>query len=81
VLRGAGLCDVAADAYFPVALPVCAELERRTLEHIRDRLLASGRVTADEIDRHLASVNAGELDLAQPPMISAWGRRPAADAR
>lgn len=77
-LRDAGLCDVAADAYFPVALPACAALERRTIDHVRDRLIASGRATADEIERHLASVDAGALDLAQPPMISAWGRRPAA---
>ncbi|HEX8108270.1 MAG TPA: hypothetical protein VF516_11110, partial [Kofleriaceae bacterium] len=77
-LRDAGLCDVAADAYFPVALPASAALERRTIEHVRDRLIASGRVTADEIQRHFASVDAGELDLAMSPMISAWGRRPAA---
>ena len=76
-LREAGLCDVAADAYFAVALPACARLERKTIEHVRDRLIASGRATADEIDRHLASVDAGALDLATPPMISAWGRRPA----
>jgi hypothetical protein len=79
-LRDAGLCDVAADAYFPVALPGSIALERQTIEHIRDRLIASGRATADEIARHLASVNIGELDLATPPMISAWGRRPAESA-
>jgi hypothetical protein len=36
-------------------------------------------VTADEIDRHFASVDAGEIDVVMSPMISAWGRRPAAD--
>lgn len=75
-LREAGLRDVAADAYFAVALPACAALERRTIEHVRDRLIASGRATAAEIDRHLASIDAGQLDLATSPMISAWGRRP-----
>lgn len=79
-LRNAGLCDVSADAYFPVALPGSIALERQTIEHIRDRLITSGRATADEIARHLASVNTGELDLATPPMISAWGRRPAESA-
>jgi hypothetical protein len=34
-------------------------------------------VTADELARHLAAVDAGAFDLATPPMISAWGRRPA----
>jgi len=77
-LRDAGLCDVAADAYFPVALPGSIALEHQTIEHIRGRLIASGRVTADEIARHLAAVDAGAFDLATPPMISAWGRRPAA---
>jgi len=28
-----------------------------------------------EIDLHLANVASGRLDLAQPPMIGAWGRR------
>jgi SAM-dependent methyltransferase len=76
LLREAGLCNVAADAYFPIALPACSPLERKTIEHVRDRLIASGRATADEIDRHLANIDAGILDLTLSPMISAWGRRP-----
>ncbi len=76
LLRGAGLADVAADAYFPVALAACAELETATINLIRASLITHGIARADEIDRHLANVAAGRLDLAQPPMISAWGRRP-----
>ncbi|MEU6683431.1 hypothetical protein [Streptomyces sp. NPDC046832] len=34
---------------------------------------------AEEIDGHLAAVEAGRLDLANSPMISAWGRTPAGD--
>jgi SAM-dependent methyltransferase len=79
-LRDAGLSDVGCDAYLPIGLPACAALERTTMEHIRDRLIASGRATADEIEHHLASVDAGALDLATPPLISAWGRRPAESA-
>lgn len=75
LLRDAGLCDVGADGYFAIALPACAPLERKTIEHVRDRLIASGRATAGEIDRHLANIDAGILDLATSPMISAWGRR------
>lgn len=75
LLRAAGLADVAADAYFPVTLPACAPLELATVKFLHDRLIARGIATAEEIDRHLASVAAGRLDLAQPPMISAWGRR------
>jgi hypothetical protein len=40
------------------------------------RLITHGVATAEDIDRHLANVAAGRLDLAQPPMISAWSRRP-----
>jgi SAM-dependent methyltransferase len=76
VLRAAGLADVAADAYFPVALLACRPLEIATVTFLRDQLLAKGLATAEAIDRHLANVRAGRLDLAQPPMISAWGRRP-----
>jgi SAM-dependent methyltransferase len=75
LLRAAGLADVAADAYFPVTLPACAPLELATVKFLHDQLIARGIATAEEIDRHLASVAAGRLDLAQPPMISAWGRR------
>ncbi len=75
LLRAAGLGDVAADAYFPIALPACAPLEIGTVTLLREQLVAKGLATAEEVDRHLASVAAGRLDLAQPPLISAWGRR------
>jgi SAM-dependent methyltransferase len=75
LLRAAGLADVGADAYFPVALPACAPLEIATIGLIRDGLVTHGIATDEEIDRHLANVAAGRLDLAQPPLISAWGRR------
>ncbi len=75
LLRDAGLAEVAADAYFPVAMPACAQLEIATVNLVRDQLLAQGVATIEEIEHHLATVAAGNLDLAQPPMISAWGRR------
>ncbi|HEX3903359.1 MAG TPA: methyltransferase domain-containing protein [Polyangia bacterium] len=75
LLRAGGLLDVAADAYFPVALPACAPLEIATVELLRAQLIAKGLATDEEIERHLGNVAAGRLDLAQPPMISAWGRR------
>ena len=75
LLRAAGLREVAADAYFPVTLPACAPLEIATVKFLRAQLIGKGLATDEEIDRHLANVAAGRLDLAQPPMISAWGRR------
>ncbi|GAA2097690.1 methyltransferase domain-containing protein [Streptomyces albiaxialis] len=74
-LREAGLADVRADAYFPLTSPACAVLERATVLQVRGRLVAEGLATDEEIDRHLANVAAGGLDLATSPMISAWGRR------
>jgi SAM-dependent methyltransferase len=75
-LREAGLDDVRADAAFPLAHPACAHLEVATIELVRDQLLEGGIATAAQIEQHLANVRAGRLDLAQPPMISCWGRRP-----
>ncbi len=75
-LREVGLVQVAADAAFPVSDPACNALESATIALVRDQLLDHGIATEDEIALHLANVQAGLLDLAQPPMISCWGRRP-----
>ncbi|MEV0069154.1 MULTISPECIES: methyltransferase domain-containing protein [unclassified Amycolatopsis] len=76
VLREAGLADVTADAYFPITSPACTALEAATVRQIRASLLTAGLATAADIDRHLANVTSGRLDLATSPMISAWGRLP-----
>ncbi len=73
-LRAAGLVEVGADAYFPITGPACAELERASVEQIRDRLVAAGIATNVEIEQHLSNVISGRLDLATSPMISSWGR-------
>jgi SAM-dependent methyltransferase len=75
-LRAAGLVGVAAEAFFPVSDPACNQLEIATVNLVRDQLLDHGIATAAEIALHLDNVAAGKLDLAQPPMISCWGRRP-----
>ncbi|AIR97791.1 methyltransferase domain-containing protein [Streptomyces glaucescens] len=74
LLRAAGLRRVEADAYFPVTSPACAALEATTTRQIRDELISAGLATAQEIDRHLVNIASGTMDLAAPPMISAWGR-------
>lgn len=76
LLREAGLAEVEADAYFPITSPQCDVLEAATFHQVRDKLTAAGLATDEEIERHLADVAAGRLDLATSPMISAWGRRP-----
>ncbi|MEV1084531.1 methyltransferase [Streptomyces sp. NPDC050211] len=75
LLREAGLRGVEADAYFPVASPACAALESATIRQIRDQLVTADLATEADIDRHLANVGSGTMDLATAPMISAWGRR------
>jgi SAM-dependent methyltransferase len=75
-LRAAGMVGVAADAAFPVSDPACAVLETATVTLLREQLLDDGVASAAEIQRHLEAVAAGRLDLAQPPLISCWGRRP-----
>lgn len=76
LLREAGLVHVQSDAHFPIGGPACTELERATIEQLRDRLLTANLATEAEISAHLANVAAGRLDLATSPMISAWARKP-----
>lgn len=75
LLREAGLREVEAEAYFPVTSPACTALETATVRQIRDQLVTAGLATHQDIDRHLANVATGSMDLATAPMISAWGRR------
>jgi SAM-dependent methyltransferase len=75
ILREHGLLDVIADAYFPLALPAVSALERANTAQVRGGLVAGG-ITDTEIDRFLTLLDAGTLDLATAPLISASGRRP-----
>ncbi|QFQ96487.1 methyltransferase domain-containing protein [Streptomyces phaeolivaceus] len=75
LLRAAGLRGVEADAYFPVSSPACSALESRTVGRLREALVSAALATDEEIDRHLADVTSGAMDIAAPPLISAWGRK------
>jgi SAM-dependent methyltransferase len=79
LLREAGLVDVAADAFMPLALPGVAELETANINQVREGLIAGGHATSEEIDAHLLAVQAGRLDVTTPFLVSAWGRRPKAE--
>ncbi|HEX7113142.1 MAG TPA: methyltransferase domain-containing protein [Mizugakiibacter sp.] len=76
MFRQAGMEEMAADAYFPIARPECIPLEIATIRMIRDDLRSHGIATDDEIEQHLENVRSGALDLSQPPMISVRGRKP-----
>jgi SAM-dependent methyltransferase len=75
LLREAGLQRVEADVHFPLASAACTALELETVRRLRGRLIAARLVTEEEVDRHLANVASGTMDLATAPMISAWGRK------
>ncbi|MFE9105257.1 methyltransferase domain-containing protein [Actinomadura geliboluensis] len=76
VLRDAGLTDVRADAYFPIASPACGLLEAATILQVKDRLIAGGHATSGELRRLLAAIAEDRLGLTLAPLISAWGRVP-----
>lgn len=77
LLREAGLVDVAADGYFPLASSAAAALEVASIEHARHALVALRAASDDELDTHLGAARAGSVDVSAPPLISVWGRRPA----
>jgi hypothetical protein len=58
-----------------VALPAAAALEIANVRQVEAALISQGRATAEEVDAHLRAVAAGQLDIATPPLVSAWGRR------
>jgi SAM-dependent methyltransferase len=74
-LRRLGLVDVAADAYLPLAVPSTRALELANVTQVRDGLVATG-VPADDIEHDLGALRAGTVDIATPPLVSAWGRAP-----
>jgi 2-polyprenyl-3-methyl-5-hydroxy-6-metoxy-1,4-benzoquinol methylase len=74
-LRSAGLTEIGAEASFPLVGPAAARLQRTLVERAREHLTATGMATTEEIDQHLADIDAGRLDLTAFPVISAWGRK------
>jgi SAM-dependent methyltransferase len=74
-LRSLGLTEVHAEAYAPLALPATRALELANVMQVRDGLVALG--LGDDIEPHLAAVSAGRVDIATPPLVTAWGRKPA----
>jgi SAM-dependent methyltransferase len=75
LLREAGLAEVRADAYFPVALEGGPPLEAANVNQVRDGLIGQGLATREEVEVHLEAIASGAVDVATPPLISAWGRK------
>jgi SAM-dependent methyltransferase len=76
LFRDAGLAEVAADAWFPLAVPAVAVLERANVEQVRDALVGRTEVSGPDVDRYLELTTVPGFDLATAPLVSAWGRRP-----
>ena len=74
LLRAAGLVEVEADAYMPLALPAGVELEKANVNQVRDQLIAGGHATALEVEEYLGALEARRIDVATAPLISVWGR-------
>ncbi len=75
LLRGAGLADVGADAFFPVSRPECATVELATIAMIGAQLVDQAIASPADLDCHRAAVASGAVDVVQPPLVTAWGRR------
>jgi len=81
LLRHAGLADIETEGRLTVVrlgTPLAEALALK-LEQFRERLVAYGLVTADEVDRAIAEVRhpTAEDAVHYPPLlIAAWGRRP-----
>ena len=76
LLRERGLVDVAADALLPARLTRLRRAGTRDVRRSASGSPTAGLATDAEIDQHLANIDAGRLDLATSPVISAWGRKP-----
>ncbi|MET0145354.1 MAG: methyltransferase domain-containing protein [Ilumatobacteraceae bacterium] len=77
LLRQAGLVDVRAEGHLALADPAAAAFEAMYIELCRDALVTMRAASHEELDRHLDAACRGRIDVAAPPLISAWGRLPA----
>jgi len=75
-LRDAGLRDVMAEAFFPLARPECSALEIATITMLREQMISKGLASENEVKECVHNLQHSALDIATAPMISAWGRRP-----
>jgi SAM-dependent methyltransferase len=72
-LLALGLADVGAEAYAPLAVPATRALERANTLLARDELAGLG--LGPDVERHLQALAAGRIEIATPPLVTAWGRR------
>ena len=78
-LRSCGLEDVMAEGRVLLwsGSNAGTTLMRLNAEQLRDRILATGLVTADQYAEDLRRIEDEAFELRAPTMWTAWGRRPA----
>lgn len=76
LLREAGLESVGAEIYAPYAVPAGDRLMAASVRQVKDRLVGTGVVTAEDCDRIVAGIESGRWDVCCTPLVSVWGRKP-----
>ena len=61
-------------------MPATLELELANLRQVHSALTAAG-FHETELEAHAEGLELGLLDIATPPLVSAWGRRPTEQER
>jgi SAM-dependent methyltransferase len=77
-LDATGLVDVAAEGRCAIVRggsPPAAHFLRLTLEKLRAGMLASHRLSEEELDSALAALQDASLTVMMPMTVAAWGRR------
>lgn len=76
-LHDAGLQHVEAEIHGPVTAGGAEYWARGSVEQLADRLVATGLVTAADVQRYLTRAADPAFFYPTPILVSAWGRRPA----
>jgi hypothetical protein len=76
-----GLDDVGAEQIGSMVIggSSFAEFQALTVEQMKDRLLASGSLTLEDIDDGISFYRDPDSRWMSPPAVYAWGRRSTAD--
>lgn len=77
LLREAGLESVGAEIFAPYATAAGDRLMAASIRQVKDRLVGTGALTAEDCDRIVAGIESGQWDVSCTPLVSAWGRKPA----
>ena len=75
LLRGLGLAEIGAEAFFPVVHPSLSVLERLTYDQVGKGLVSAGLATEAEIAQHVDNVDRGLVTPLTAPLFTVWGQK------